>query len=76
MSSDSIFDGLVINLLSILCILIEILSRAPAKGQKSHNDFRFGIPFGRFPRDDSERLAAKGLILRLCLLNCRLICLY
>ena len=52
-SSNSIFDGLVINLLSVLCILMEILSRAHAKGQKSRNDFRYGTPVGRFPSDGS-----------------------
>ena len=52
-SSNSIFDGLVINLLSILCILIEILSRVHAKGQKRRNDFRCGTPVGRFPSDGS-----------------------
>ena len=52
-SSNSIFDGPVTNVLSVLCILIEILSRAHAKGQKSRNDFRRGAPFGRFPSDGS-----------------------
>ena len=32
--ADSIFDGPVTNLLSILCILIEVLSRAHAEGGK------------------------------------------
>ena len=47
MLANSIFDGPVTSLLSILCILIGILLRAHAKGQKSHN-FRFGIPIGHF----------------------------
>ena len=34
MPSNSKFDGPITTLLSILCILIEILSRAPAKGAK------------------------------------------
>ena len=41
-SANSIFDGPVTNLLSILCILVEILSRAHAKGAKSLNDFKIG----------------------------------
>ena len=32
MSADSIFDGPIINLLSVLSILIEIFSRAHPKG--------------------------------------------
>ena len=32
--ANSIFDGPITNLLSILCILIEILSRAHTKGTK------------------------------------------
>ena len=37
-----IFDGPITKLLSILCILIEILSCARVKGQKSLNGFKFG----------------------------------
>ena len=33
--ANSIFDGPITNLLSILCILIEVLSRAHAKGEKA-----------------------------------------
>ena len=47
MLTNSIFDGPIKSLLSILCILIGILLRAHAKGRKSHN-FRFGIPIGHF----------------------------
>ena len=39
--------------LSVLCILIEILSRAHAKG--------FGTFIGRFQSDDAEIMAVKGL---------------
>ena len=35
MPADSIFDGPVTNLLSTLCILIQILSPAHAKGEKA-----------------------------------------
>ena len=38
MPADSIFDGPVTNLLSILCILTEILSHVHVKGQKSPYD--------------------------------------
>ena len=30
--ANSVFDGPITNLLSVLCILIEVLSRAHAKG--------------------------------------------
>ena len=33
--ADSIFDGPITNLVSILCISVEILSRAHAKGEKA-----------------------------------------
>ena len=45
------------NLFSVLCILIEILSR---EGWRLNN-FEFGIFIGRFPSDDAASLAAKGL---------------
>ena len=35
MPEDSIFDDLITNLFSILCILIEIISPADAKGAKA-----------------------------------------
>ena len=40
--SNSTFDGSITNLLSTLCILIETISRAYAKGKKGPNDFQFG----------------------------------
>ena len=40
--ANSIFDGRITHLLLILSILIEILSPAHAKGEKTLNDFRFG----------------------------------
>ena len=59
---NSIVDGSVTTLLSLLCILTEVLSRAHAKGQtKSPNDFRFGTPTGRFPSDGAASMAVKGL---------------
>ena len=59
--ADSIFDGPTTNLLSALCILIEILSPAHTKGEKSRNDFRFGTFTGRFPSEE-HGLAVKGLM--------------
>ena len=60
-AENSVFDGPVTHLLSVLCIFIEILLRAHAKGQKSHNDFRFGTFIGHFPSDGAPSMAVKGL---------------
>ena len=60
--ANCIFDGPVIYLPSILCIFIEIISRARAKGANSFNDFRFDTVIGRFPSDGAASMAAKGLI--------------
>ena len=49
------------NLLSILCMLIEIFSRAHAQGKKDLNDFRFGTFVGRFPGEDAASRAVKVL---------------
>ena len=59
--ANSIFDGPVTNLLSVLYILIEVLSFAHAKGKKVLNDFKFGIFMGHFPNDDATSMAVKGL---------------
>ena len=60
--SNNVFYGPITNLLSILCIWTEVLSCAQAKGQtKSPDDFRFGTPIGRFPRDGAASMAVKGL---------------
>ena len=66
MPADSIFDGPVTNLLSVLCILIEFLLRARAKGAGwvgvgSLNDFRSGAFIGLFPSDSAASMAVKGL---------------
>ena len=58
----SIFDGPTKNLISVLCVLIELLSRVHEKRGKSHNDFKFGIFVGRFPSDDAASMAVNGLI--------------
>ena len=62
--AKSILDGPITNLLSILCILTEILSLTHAKGGKKrgHNDFKFGTLIGRFLSDGAASIAAKGLI--------------
>ena len=40
MFSD-ISDGYITTLLSVLCVLVEIISRARAKGKKDLKDFKF-----------------------------------
>ena len=59
--ANSIFDGPVTNLFSVLRILIEILSRARAKGGNRLNDFQFGTFTGHFPTDAAASMAGKGL---------------
>ena len=59
--ANSIFDGPVTNLLSILWILVKVLSRAHAKSGNSHNDLKFGTSIGRFSSDGAARTAVKGL---------------
>ena len=44
-----------------MCILIEFLSRAHAKGWKSQKNFRFCILIGHFPSDRAASMAVKGL---------------
>ena len=61
MPANSIFDGPIINLLSILCILIQILLCAHAKGGKGLNDFKFGTFVDRFQSDGAASMAVKGL---------------
>ena len=58
--ADSIFDGPVTNLLSVLCIWVEILLRAHAKSGESLNDFKFGS-CSRFSSDAAASTAVKGL---------------
>ena len=47
----------------MLCILVEVLSRAHANGVKSRNDLYFGTSAGRFPTDGAASTAVKGLTL-------------
>ena len=59
---NSISDDPVTNLLSLLCILIEILSRADVKGAKKAlmvSNLAFFI--GRFQTDPAASMAVKGL---------------
>ena len=53
--------GPITNLLSVQCILIEILSHAHAKGAKSLSDFKFGTFISHFPRDGVASTAVKRL---------------
>ena len=63
MPPDSIFDGPITNLLSILSILIEILFMYSREGvKKGFNVFKFGTFIGRFPSDGTAGVAVKGLI--------------
>ena len=48
-------------LFSILCILVEVLSRAHAKEEKSLNDLKFGTVVGRFASGTLASMAVKGL---------------
>ena len=57
-----LFDGTATNLLSILCILIEVLSCVHAKGEKGINDFKFGTCFGHFKSDSVASTPVNGLI--------------
>ena len=59
--ANNIFDGPVTNLLSVLCIFIEALSRTHAKGGQSRNNFKFGTSIRRFPNDTLASMAVKGL---------------
>ena len=58
--ANSIFDSPMRNLFSILCLLVEVLSRAHAKRGKSLNDFKFGVFIGCFSNDGAASMAMKG----------------
>ena len=60
--ANSIFDGPVTTLLSILCVLVEVLSRADAKRGPSLNDVKFSTSVGRFSSDVAASSAVKGLM--------------
>ena len=57
------------NVLSILCSLIEFLSRAHAK-ERNLNDFKFGTFIGRFLNGGAANMAEKGLIIPVCTKTC------
>ena len=59
MPANSIFDGPITNLLSILWILVEVLSRAHAKRGNSHNDFNSGTSIGHFSSIGAVSTAVK-----------------
>ena len=58
--TNSIFDGPITSLLSVLCTLVEVLSRAHVKRKEVLNDFKFGIFIACFPNDNATSLAVKG----------------
>ena len=60
MPANSILDGPVTALLSVLCILLEVLSCAGVKKGKSLNDFKFGTSIGHFLNDGVASTAVKG----------------
>ena len=58
---NNTFDRFITNLLSVLCVSVEVLSRAHAKRGKSLNDFKFGTSTDRFSSDGAAKTAVKGL---------------
>ena len=62
--ADSILDGRIASLISMLRILMEIRSPTHAKREKSLNDFIFGPFTGRFSNDGAASIAVKGLTCR------------
>ena len=61
--ANSILDGRITDLLSVLCILTDLL-RAHAKwgGGGSCNGFKFGTFIGHFLGDSMASMAVKGLM--------------
>ena len=58
---NSIFDGPTTILLSVLCVLLEVPSRARAKTEKSLNDFKFGTSVGGFSSDGAGKHGSEGV---------------
>ena len=58
--ANSIFDGPITNLLSVPCIVAEILSHVQVKGMESLNAFKVCTFIGHFPSDDAASTAVKG----------------
>ena len=65
MPTNSISDGPITNLLSILCVLTELLSGANATEKIGLNDFKFATFIGRFPSEGAASMAVKGLMFHL-----------
>ena len=59
--ANSTFDSPITNLLSILCVLLEVLSIAHAKGRKALNISNLALSFVPFS-DNAASWAVKGLI--------------
>ena len=57
-----LFDGTATNLLSVLCIVTEILSCVHAKGEKGINGFKVGTFFGHFKSDSVASTPVNGLV--------------
>ena len=61
---NSIFDGPITNVLSILCVLIELLSRAHMMGTKkkknSLNGFNLAL-YCRLPSEGAASMTVNGL---------------
>ena len=55
--ADSLFDGHITSLLSVLRILIKVLSRVHAKRKESLHGFTLGTSVGRFPSDGAASMA-------------------
>ena len=66
LTSEDIKHQLIIIIIIIimLCISVEVLTRAHEKGKKVLNDFRFCTFTGRVPSDGATSMAAEGLISR------------
>ena len=60
--ANSISDDPITTLLSVLCILTEVLSLAHVKGKKVLNDFKLGTFIDHFQSDNATSMAVKGLI--------------
>ena len=59
--ANRIADGPITTLLSVLCIWVEVLSRAHANRGQRVNDLSLGTSIGRFPRYGAASTAVKGL---------------
>ena len=67
--ANSRSNGPITNLLSVLCVLTEVLSLAHAKRGESPNGFRFGTFIARSQTDGAASTAVKGLKCIYCLIG-------